>query len=81
MSNAELMFAWARKLPGVEPNDRELSTFAVGVEVGFEQARALERADWSRVHHALARHGEHPGRTDNHLADVIDRMLKRLKAA
>ncbi len=35
----------------------------------------MERQDWDKVHHALAKHGKHPGRTDEHLADVIDRVL------
>lgn len=34
LTNEQLRAAWARKLPGVEPNDRELSAFALGVEVG-----------------------------------------------
>jgi hypothetical protein len=75
MSNAELAAAWVQKLPGVAPTERDLSAFAVGAEVGFARARDLERQDWSRVHHALAKHGLHPGRTDDHLADVIDRAL------
>lgn len=41
----------------------------------FLHARNMERQDWGRVHHALAKHGKHPGRTDDHLADVIDRVL------
>ena len=75
MDNTELLAAWKKKLPGVEPSDAQLTAFAVGVEVGFSHARDLERQDWSRVHHALAKHGVHPGRTDDHLADVIDRAL------
>jgi hypothetical protein len=81
MTNAELLTAWMRKLPRVEPSERDLTAFAVGVEVGFDHARDLERQDWSRVHHVLAKHGLHPGRTDDHLADVIDRALTRLTAA
>lgn len=77
MNNAELLAAWMKKLPGVEPSERELSAFAVGVEVGFEHARRLERMDWDRVHHALKDAGVHPGRTDDHLADVIAAALKR----
>ena len=34
MSNDELLAAWKRKLPSVEPTDRELTAFALGVEVG-----------------------------------------------
>jgi hypothetical protein len=41
----------------------------------WNAARDLDRQDWSRVHHALAKHGKHPGRTDDHLADVIDRAI------
>ena len=59
----------------MNPSDAQLTAFAVGVEVGFSHARDLERQDWSRVHHALAKHGAHPGRTDDHLADVIDLAL------
>jgi hypothetical protein len=77
LTNPELLAAWKKKLPGVEPTERDLSAFALGAEVGFDRAQDLERQDWSRVHHALARHGLHPGRTDDHLADVIDRALAR----
>lgn len=75
MSNAELTDAWLGKLPGVIPSERELTAFAIGIEVGFKRAQELERQDWIRVHHALAKHGKHPGRTDEHVADVIDRAL------
>ena len=34
MSNDELLAAWKQKLPGIEPTDRELTSFALGVEVG-----------------------------------------------
>lgn len=34
MTNEELLREWRRKLPGVEPTDRELSAFALGVESG-----------------------------------------------
>ena len=44
-------------------------------ERGFSAAQDLERQAWSRVHHVLAKHGKHPGRTDDNLADVIDRAL------
>ena len=33
MTNDQLLAAWKRKLPGVEPTDRELTAFALGVEV------------------------------------------------
>ena len=75
MDNAALTDAWCKKLPGVVPTERDLTAFALGAEVGFAHARDLDRQDWDRVHHALARHGKHPGRTDAHLADVIDRAL------
>lgn len=77
LSNAELLAAWQKKLPGVEPSERELSAFAVGVEVGFDHARQLEKADWMRIHYVLKDAGIHPGRTDDHLADVIARALIR----
>jgi len=75
MSNETLMREWQKKLPGRIPEGQELSAFAVGVEVGLDHARKLEREDWSRVHHVLFKHGVHPGRTDDHLADVIDKAL------
>ena len=34
MTNDELLAAWKQKLPGIEPTDRELTSFALGVEVG-----------------------------------------------
>lgn len=36
MSNAELTDAWCKKLPGVVPTERDLTAFALGVEVGRE---------------------------------------------
>lgn len=79
LSNAELTDAWRKKLPGVTPTESQMTAFAIGVEVGFVHARDLERQDWSRVHHVLAKHGVHPGRTDDHLADVIDAALTATK--
>lgn len=75
LNNDELLAAWKQKLPAAEPQGQELNAFAVGIEFGFDHARALERQDWSRVHYALAKHKAHPGRTDDHLADVIDREI------
>ena len=46
MTNDELLAAWRRKLPGVEPTDREMSAFALGVEVG--QADAAVKKHVSR---------------------------------
>lgn len=43
MTNDELLAAWERKLPGVAPTDRELSAFALGVEVGQADAVKSER--------------------------------------
>jgi hypothetical protein len=45
LTNEELRDAWANKLPGVEPTDRELTAFALGVEVGDVSRRTyfLER--------------------------------------
>ena len=34
MTNDQLLAAWKRKLPNVEPTDQELTAFALGVEVG-----------------------------------------------
>ena len=81
LNNAELLAAWMKKLPGVEPSEKQLTAFALGAEVGFSHAQHLERQDWSRVHHALKDAGVHPGRTDEHLADVIARVLRAALAA
>ena len=43
MTNDELLAAWKRKLPNVEPTDRELPAFALGVEVGQADAVKSER--------------------------------------
>ena len=43
MTNDELLAAWKRKLPNVEPTDRELTAFALGVEVGQADAVKSER--------------------------------------
>ena len=75
LDNDALLNAWLSKLPGVTPTDAEMTAFALGVEVGFAHARTLERSDWSRVHEALQAAGVHPGRTDDHLADVIAKAL------
>ena len=37
MTNDQLLTAWKRKLPNVEPTDQELTAFALGVEVGQAQ--------------------------------------------
>jgi hypothetical protein len=34
LTNADLLTEWKRKLPGVEPSERDLTAFAIGVEVG-----------------------------------------------
>ena len=75
LENDALLNAWRSKLPGVTPTDAQMTAFALGVEVGFAHARTLERSDWSRVHEALQAAGVHPGRTDDHLADVIAKAL------
>jgi len=36
LTNAELLTAWRQKLPRVEPSERDLTAFALGVEVGRE---------------------------------------------
>lgn len=43
MTNDELLAAWKRKVPNVAPTDRELSAFALGVEVGQADAVKSER--------------------------------------
>jgi hypothetical protein len=37
LSNDELRAAWQLKLPSVKPTDRDLSAFALGIEVGHDQ--------------------------------------------
>lgn len=45
MTNEQLRAAWHRKLPKVDPTDRELSAFALGFEAGEEKAhRMIERS-------------------------------------
>lgn len=36
LTNADLTDAWRKKLPGVAPTERDLTAFALGVEVGRE---------------------------------------------
>ena len=46
LTNAELTDAWCKNLPGVVPTERDLTAFALGVEVGREiglQAAAAVR--------------------------------------
>jgi len=33
MTNDQILAAWKRKLPGIDPTDRELTAFALGIEV------------------------------------------------
>jgi hypothetical protein len=75
MNNAQLTDAWLKKLPGVTPTERDLTAFALGAEVGFARARDLDRQDWSRFHHLMAKHGLHPGRTDDDLLEILDAAL------
>ena len=53
MTNDQLLAAWKRKLPGVEPTDRELTAFALGVEVAeaSSERRAIMFGDM--VHHQI----------------------------
>jgi hypothetical protein len=41
LSNKELIEKWNEKLPGVEPSLRELSAFAIGIEVGMSRCKQL----------------------------------------
>lgn len=80
LSNEELLAAWQQKLPGVPPGERELSAFAVGVEVGA--------ARYTNVEVALAAALHQPGDTAlfaiwekaAHLSHEFDELV-RLKAA
>jgi hypothetical protein len=53
MTNDQLIAAWKRKLPNVEPTDRELTAFALGVEVAeaSSERRAIMFGDM--VHHQI----------------------------
>ena len=44
LTNAQLAEAWEKKLPGVTPTDRELSAFAIGIEVGETLTRSATAA-------------------------------------
>ena len=58
MTNDELIAAWRRKLPNVEPTERDLSAFALGVEVGAlaeqPQPRTTEQHIALREAHEIA---------------------------
>lgn len=43
MTNDELMAAWKKKLPGVDPTDEQMTAFALGVEVGAAEYNKAER--------------------------------------
>ena len=53
MTNDQLIAAWKRKLPGVEPTDREMTAFALGVEVAeaSSERRAIMFGDL--MHHQI----------------------------
>lgn len=38
MSNVELSNLWCKKLPGIVPTERDMTVFAIGIEVGVEAA-------------------------------------------
>lgn len=76
LDNEQLRAAFKRKLPAVEPTDRDLSVFALGVEVG----ESIDASAWNRLHHVLKRHGLHPGRTDDNIIDIADTALATVVA-
>lgn len=52
MSNDELREAWERKVPGIHPDDKQLTAFALGVEVGARHyfiERNSARDAWRRA--------------------------------
>lgn len=53
MTNDQLIAAWKRKLPDVDPTDRELTAFALGVEVAeaSSERRAITFGDL--MHHQI----------------------------
>lgn len=81
LDNDRLRAEWDKKVPGVAPDDRQLTAFALGAEAGFDHARNLEKNDCARLHHVMQRHGLHPGRTDDDLIEVLDRALRTRSAA
>jgi hypothetical protein len=61
MSNAELTDAWRKKLPGVVPTERDLTAFALGVEVGAAQAAHSAPVAWRPIETApTSGRGERP---------------------
>lgn len=76
LDNEQLRAAFKRKLPAVDPTDRDLSVFALGVEVG----ESIDASAWNRLHHVLKRHGLHPGRTDDDIIDITDKALATVAA-
>lgn len=76
LDNEQLRAAFKRKLPAVEPTDRDLTCFALGVEVG----KSIDSSSWNRLHHVIHKHGLHPGRTDDDMIDITDTALAAVAA-
>ena len=73
MTNDELIAAWRRKLPAIEPTERDLSAFALGVETGA--ALAAEQPQPVSAWHAVAdwlrdNYQDHPT-----ISDLCDAMV------
>ncbi len=91
MTNEELIAAWRRKLPNVEPTGRDLSAFALGVETGAALAaeqpqpvcphiRSSGTGEWAT--HWCALNGPpsapEPSEAWEPPADVVDRCAQRM---
>ncbi len=46
LTNDQLRDAWSRALPGVDPTDRDLAAFALGVECGASLIHRWEVVTW-----------------------------------
>jgi len=66
MTNDDLRAAWARKLPGVEPSDQQLTAFALGVEVGAERYDET----WDALQHAIKNYQDQRLKADRATAAV-----------
>lgn len=47
LTNEQLRAAWSRALPGVQPTDRDLTAFALGVECGASLRHRWNVVTWS----------------------------------
>jgi hypothetical protein len=53
----------------------QMHAHAAAVNADLRAEIERHKTDWSRFHHVMAKHGLHPGRTDDDLIDILDRAL------